>query len=112
MHGAAGGSGGAEPVRGAEPIETLTFEGAQLTVCVSIGRSGGGTVRLDGWLDPPVRMRVELAGRGPRRHTMSDEGGRFVFDEVHTGDTRLTVHPTPGSGIRLPRRVQTPPFVL
>jgi hypothetical protein len=95
-----------------QPAQTLTFESSQLTICVTIGHPGGGAARLDGWLDPAVSMRVELAAGGIRLYAMSDEGGRFVFDGVRTGDARLAVHPTPGCPVQLARTVHTPSFEL
>jgi hypothetical protein len=98
---------------GAAGTRTLTFESTHLTICVSVGGPNAGAVRVDGWLDPPVAMRVELTAGGLRVHTMSDEGGRFVFDGVRqAGDARLVVHPTPGSSLELARAVETPPFPL
>jgi hypothetical protein len=99
-------------VRGTERADTLTFESPTMTICVTIGRPGGGVVRLDGWLDPGVSMRVELTSGGLRLHSMSDDSGRFVFDGVAEGEVRLAVHPTPGSPAGLTRPVVTPPFIL
>lgn len=100
-------------IRGPGRAQTLTFGSAQMTICVSIGRPGGNAVRLDGWLDPPASMRVELTTGDLRLHAMSDENGRFVFDTArHAGEVQVAVHPTPGSTVELTRTVQTPPFPL
>ncbi|HSV64626.1 MAG TPA: hypothetical protein VLJ59_01800 [Mycobacteriales bacterium] len=101
-------------VRGAERAHTLTFQSDSVTITVTLtqGSSDDGTVRLDGWLDPPGSLRVELRTAGLRLQTMSDECGRFVIQDVSPGEVQLAVHPTPGGDIELVRTVETPPFVL
>jgi hypothetical protein len=104
---------GSTRTSGAAGTRTLTFESTQLTICVCVAAPHAGAVRVDGWLDPAAAVRVELTAGGLRMHSMSDEGGRFVFDGVRqAGEARLAVHPTPGSTLRLARAVETPPFPL
>lgn len=98
--------------RGTEQVQTMTFESPSLTITVSITRAEAGTFRLDGWVVPVGSLRVELRTGDLRLQAMSDEGGRFVFDDVATGEVQLAVHPTPGSGVDLSRTVRTPPMVL
>lgn len=98
--------------RSAEQARTMTFESNSLTITVSVLHAAGGTVRLDGWLAPGGSVRVELRTSDLRLQTMSDENGRFVFDDVAVGQMQLAVHPTPGSDVELTQSVLTPPIVL
>jgi hypothetical protein len=98
-------------VRG-ERARTLTFESNSFLITVTIGRPGGDTVRLDGWIAPPGGLRIELRSDTVCIQTMSDEHGRFVFDGVARGAARLVVYPTPGSAVELTHAVRIPPIVL
>jgi len=99
-------------VRGADFTDTITFGNQRLEIRTAISVSATGTMRIDGWLAPPGVLRVELAVReGPDERTyevMSDEGGRFVLDDVVPGWMRLRIHPVPGSAVPLARPVATP----
>ena len=86
--------------RGAERLRTITFDGESCTIIVTIADTPNGRVRLDGWLAPAARLRVELrrAGATPEAPAtseivVSDDSGRFVFDDVAHGLAKLLVHP-------------------
>jgi hypothetical protein len=63
-------------------------------------------------LAPPGGLRVELRSGGQRRQTDSDDGGRFVFEEVAPGEMQLAVLPVAGAAVELTRAVVTQPIVL
>jgi len=102
--------------RGAERIRTITFDGESRTIIVTMADTPDGHVRVDGWLAPAARLRVELrlAGATPdapatSEIVVSDDSGRFVFDAVAHGLAMLLVHPTDdGDG----NRIVTPSLVL
>jgi len=102
--------------RGAERIRTITFDGDSRSIIVTMADTPDGNVRLDGWLAPAARLRVELrlAGATPdapatSEIVVSDDSGRFVFDGVAHGLAMLLVHPIDDSdGTRL----VTPSLVL
>src|SRR5262245_22272486 len=92
--------------RGAEQSRTITFDSENLTVMVTVVTRPDGRRRLDGWLAPARRLRVELRTMRGRRRTHSvtaDEGGRFVLDGVASGLAQLLVHGTaPGTTVVTP----------
>src|SRR3954451_12649908 len=73
--------------RGDERVRTITFDSASLTIMVTIAYAGSLGVRLDGWLAPAGRLRVELrtADAPDPRMVMADDVGRFVFEGVGHG---------------------------
>src|SRR5918995_4188139 len=86
--------------RGAERTRTITFDGESRTIIVTMADTPDGRVRVDGWLAPAARLRVELrlAGASPdapatSKIVVSNDGGRFVFDGVAHGLAQLLVHP-------------------
>jgi hypothetical protein len=100
--------------RGTERTRSITFDSESLTIMVAVVERPGGLVRLDGWLAPEGRRRVELrtadTDPGVTRVVTANEAGRFVFDGVAHGLAQLLVHlPTDdGAGTS----VITPPLVL
>jgi hypothetical protein len=102
--------------RGGERTRTITFDGDSRSIIVTMADTPDGNVRLDGWLAPAARLRVELrlAGATPdapatSEIVVSDDSGRFVFDGVAHGLAMLLVHPIDDSdGTRL----VTPSLVL
>jgi len=98
--------------RGKERPHTVTFQAADLNIVVAISGPTAGAYRLDGWLTPPASLRVELRTAGMRIQDMSDDGGRFAFDEVQPGEVRIAVYPTPGSLLDLAGPVITQGLVL
>ena len=100
--------------RSTERTRAITFDSASLTIMVAVVERPGGLVRLDGWLAPEGRRRVELRtadiGREATRVATANEAGRFVFDGVAHGLAQLLVHlPTDGTA---GTSVITPPLVL
>lgn len=97
--------------RAVERTRTITFDCDSLSLMISVSGAGTG-VRVDGWLAPPGRCRVELrtAPAGPDGQDVTyaveaDESGRFVVTGVPHGLAQLVVH-TSG------RTVVTPSIVL
>jgi hypothetical protein len=101
-----------EPVAGTR-TETLTFSADSLTAMVTVTRHGAEQVRLDGWLAPPVAMRVQLRMQEGTKQVLADASGRFVLDGLPEGFAQLSFHPadeaddTDGAGV-----VVTPLFQL
>jgi hypothetical protein len=83
--------------RGEDRTRTITFDCDSLTIMITIVDIGGDRVRLDGWLAPAARRRVELrvaepsVGVSPSRVVTTEDTGRFVFDEVGHGLVQLLV---------------------
>jgi hypothetical protein len=74
--------------------ETLTFSAERLTAMVTVTRIGSGRLRLDGWLSPndACRVRIRIQGASTRE-TVSDEEGRFSFEDLEEGFAQLSFHP-------------------
>jgi hypothetical protein len=86
--------------RGGEGSRTITFESESRTIIITLADTPDGRVRVDGWLAPAARMRVEvrLGGATPdtpaaSESVVSDDSGRFAFDGIAHGLARLLVHP-------------------
>ncbi len=75
-----------------ERTETITFSAERLTAMVTLTRRGTGTVRVDGWIAPESVVRVVLRQQDRTWETTSDEGGRFVLDQVPEGFAQLSFH--------------------
>jgi hypothetical protein len=106
--------------RGVERVRTITFESTSLTIMVTVADAGAGGVRLDGWLAPAGRRRVDLRAGGPggegqtggSRSVVADDVGRFVFDGVDHGLIQLLVQPVVGDGVDPGPTVVTPSLWL
>lgn len=105
--------------RGTERTRTITFESESVTIMISVIDRGSGQVRIDGWLAPAGRRRVELriggsppSARGVSQVAMTEETGRFVFDGVDRGLAQLVVHPPTDTGVDLTATVVMPPLML
>lgn len=84
--------------RGTERVRTVTFGGTDVTVMLSIGPEQRGSHRIDGWVAPAAEVSVELrTAEGRQLETVTDQQGRFVFDDVRSGLFQLVLHPTPAS---------------
>jgi hypothetical protein len=101
--------------RGAERLRTITFDGESRTIVVTVADTPDGGVRLDGWLAPAARLRIELRRAGATSDApataeivVSDDSGRFVFDDVAHGLAKLLVHPADDEGTR----IVTPSLIL
>lgn len=75
--------------RGDEVARQLTFAAPGLEIEVMIVPDGGR--RLLGQLVPPREVTVSLSSGGDSLQTMSDSLGRFRFETIRPGPTRLTV---------------------
>jgi len=98
--------------RGAEHVRTITFGGESITVMVTVSQEGHEAFRLDGWLAPAAALSIELRRSEGSVTTSSDEGGRFVFEEVPAGLAQLVLHPTPNSAVELRQDVVAPAVQL
>ena len=98
-------------VRGDEETTRATFESASLTIMVEWTAAPNGTVRLDGWLAPPVPCRIELRTVDGPQTIDTDEGGRFAAQRVTRGEVQIRVHPTAQAADGV-RTVVTPSFVV
>jgi len=101
--------------RGTERTRTITFDCASRTIMVTAVDMAPGRVRVDGWLAPPARLRVELRAVDgsadepvSSMFTTSDEAGRFVFDAIANGLVQLVIHPGDDDAAR----VVTPSLLL
>jgi hypothetical protein len=99
-------------VRGADQARTITFECQVLTIAVTITATGTDRYRLDGWIAPPASLPVEARSAGSCLRASSDDGGRFVFEDVPTGEMQLAVLPVSGGPVELVNPVVTQPIVL
>jgi len=99
-------------VRGPEHARTITFECDSLTIAITISQTGTARNRVDGWLAPAASLLVELRTAETHLQTTSDEGGRFAFDDVASGEIQIAVLPLPDSAVELSRAVVTQPIVL
>ena len=98
--------------RGAEHVRTITFGGESITVMVTVSQEGHEAFRLDGWLAPAAALSIELRRSEGSVTTSSDEGGRFVFEEIPAGLAQLVLHPTPNSAVELRQDVVAPAVQL
>jgi hypothetical protein len=98
--------------RGAEHVRTITFGGDSITVMVTVSQEGHDAFRLDGWLAPAASLSIELRRSEGSVSTMSDEDGRFVFEDVAPGLAQLVLHPTPNSAVELRQDVVAPAVQL
>lgn len=76
-------------VRGDADMLTLQFSDGTTNVLIHVTAAGSGARRIDGWVDGDA-LRVELV-QGGDTFTALPEGGRFAFDEVPAGVSRLRI---------------------
>jgi hypothetical protein len=98
--------------RGGEGSRTITFESESRTIIITVADTPDGRVRVDGWLAPAARMRVELrlGGATPASESVvSDDSGRFAFDGIVHGLAMVLVHPIDDGDLN---RIVTPSLVL
>ena len=89
--------------RGTERTRTISFDAGSLTIMVTAVDMPDGRIRIDGWLAPAGRWRVELRVRGQRADApasstvvTADDAGRFVFPAVGHGLAQFVVRRRPG----------------
>jgi hypothetical protein len=104
--------------RGEDRARTITFDCDSLTIMITIVDLGGDRVRLDGWLAPAARRRVELrvpepsADGGSPRVVTTEDTGRFVFEDVGHGLVQLLVRPVEQTDDEPVPTVVTPSLLL
>lgn len=90
-------------VRGDGDTTTLQFSDGSSMVLLHISRTGRGTRRVDGWATDAAEVRLT---QGDRTWTAApDAQGRFAFDDVPAGLSRVLLTPV-GDG----RDLLTPQF--
>ena len=104
--------------RGEDRTRTITFDCDSLTIMITIVDVGDDRVRLDGWLAPAARRRVELRVADPSvdgdssRIVTTEDTGRFVFDDVAHGLVQLLVRPVEPTDDEPVPTVVTPSLLL
>jgi hypothetical protein len=83
-------------------VETITFSSSTLTTMVTVTPAGPGTVRIDGWAAPGAGLPVELRLERGSEHTVADEDGRFVFEDVSIGLAQFVLRPVGGAPVITP----------
>ena len=84
---------------------SLTFKTEAFTAMVTVTRTGDDHYRLDGWVAPPLPLRVVARMQEGVLEVASDESGRFVVDGLPGGFAQLVFHHDGGA-------VVTPMFEL
>jgi hypothetical protein len=84
---------------------SLTFKTDAFTAMVTVTRTGDDVFRLDGWVAPPVPLRVVARMQEGVVEVESDGSGRFVVDGLPGGFAQLVFHHEGGA-------VVTPMFEL
>ncbi len=79
-------------VAGTVRSDTLTFSSERLTAMVTLSRVGGGRVRIDGWISPLGRRRVDVRMQGNHRQVDTDDAGRFAVDDLRESFVQLVFH--------------------
>lgn len=75
---------------------TLTFAVETLTAMITVTHAGPDRVRLDGWLAPAQSLVVRLRTQHGRLETLTDDAGRFAFDDLPDGFVQLSFYPGTG----------------
>jgi hypothetical protein len=83
--------------------QNITFTSTNLTTMVTITPLSSDRIRIDGWVAPGAGVAVELRRSGSVEHTVADDDGRFVFDDVPRGMAQFVLRP--------PESSQQPPVV-
>jgi hypothetical protein len=84
---------------------SLTFKTDAFTAMVTITRTGDDRFRLDGWVAPPLPLRVVARMQEGSLEVTSDDAGRFVVEDLPGGFAQLVFHHEGGA-------VVTPMFEL
>lgn len=95
-------------VRGEADALTLQFSDGSTSILLHVTTTATGRRRVDGWVDAPADEIVLTQGERSTTTTPTDTG-RFVFDEVPPGLTRVRLT----TGSEAPSRtLSTPQFEL
>ena len=84
---------------------SLTFKTDAFTAMVTVTRTGEDRYRLDGWVAPPLPLRVVARMQEGVLEVHSDDAGRFVVEDLPGGFAQLVFHHQCGA-------VVTPMFEL
>lgn len=95
-------------VRGEADALTLQFSDGSTSILLHVTRTASGRRRVDGWVDTAAAEIVLTQGERIRS-TAPEETGRFVFDEVPPGLTRVRLTTQIGDETRT---LATPQFEL
>ncbi|MCZ0711021.1 MULTISPECIES: hypothetical protein [Microbacterium] len=95
-------------VRGETDALTLQFSDGSTSILLHVTTTASGRRRIDGWVDTAAAEIVLLQGERERRTTPA-ETGRFMFDEVPSGLSRVRLTATVGDETRT---LETPQFEL
>jgi hypothetical protein len=98
--------------RGEEQSRTITFDSDSLTIMIRVDSNKDGTARVDGWLAPPERRRIELKTRAGLLVALADEQGRFAFGHVPRGTAQFVIQPAEQGPGGAGRSVVTPALIL
>lgn len=96
-------------VRGSADTATLQFSDGSTTVLLHVTATDAGTHRIDGWVDGST-LAVRLVQGDREFATDPTEHGRFAFDEVAQGVSRLRLVVKDSAGDL--RDFQTPQFEI
>ncbi|TDN92638.1 hypothetical protein [Microbacterium sp. BK668] len=75
-------------VRGESDTSTLQFSDGETNVLLHVTAAEDGSRRVDGWVDAAV-LAIRLVQDGRDWPSSADENGRFAFDGIPPGVTRL-----------------------
>lgn len=95
-------------VRGEADALTLQFSDGSTSILLHVTTTASGRHRVDGWVDTAAAEIVLTQGERSRS-TSPEETGRFVFDDVPPGLTRVRLTTVIGDESRT---LSTPQFEL
>jgi hypothetical protein len=95
-------------VRAETDALTLQFSDGTTSVLLHVTATANGRHRVDGWVDTAA-AEIVLAQGDRERTTNPSETGRFAFDDVPSGMTRVRLIARVGAG---ERTLSTPLFEL
>lgn len=95
-------------VRGEADALTLQFSDGSTSILLHVTTTASGRRRVDGWVDTAAAEIVLTQGK-KARSVSPEETGRFVFDEVPSGLTRVRLTTVVGDETRT---LATPQFEL
>ncbi len=78
-------------VRSETAGQTITFTSSTLTTMVTVSVLSGDRARIDGWVVPGPRARIQLRTSTEELETEADDDGRFVFADVPRGLAQFVV---------------------